>query len=270
MTARDGRSRVAVVTGGGGLIGRELCGVLEHAGHAVVAVDVGSLDVPGTLRLEVDVSDPNGMHEAAGAIEEAFGHVDWLIHAAALTGRTRGRQLTGDLASLNLEVWNEVLAINLTGALVCVQSLLPLLTRSAGPRIVIIGSIQGTVPTLGSGAYGVSKAGLAGLTRQLAAELAQRGITVNMVSPGPVADASELARLGNAAAERPTPLGRYGDPAEVALATVGLLGDEYGFMTGAIIPIDGGEHLRPRTGPARAHPYETHPQTAERIRPGRS
>lgn len=235
MSARA--ARVAVVTGAAGLIGAEICAELRRGGARVAAVDV----VPAHDGLCVDVTDPEALARVADRIRDEHGDVDWLIHAAAVTARTPGRSMGGELAGIDLRVWRGILDDNLTGALVCVQAFLDQLRRSTAARVLLVGSIQGLVPTLGSGAYGVSKAALGALTRQLAAELAPDGVAVNMLAPGPVV---EVGAPGAA----PTPMGRVGSPAEVAGAVARLLDESFGYMTGAVIPFDGGEHLRPRQG----------------------
>lgn len=239
--------RLAVVTGAAGLIGAEICAALTRRGARVVAIDVVSAAGTDGDVFCADVTDPEAVAQVAARVEAAYGHVDWLVHAAALTARTRGRALVGELASLDLDLWNELLDGNLSGALVCVQRFLPLLRRSPAPRVLLVGSIQGIVPTFGTGAYGVSKAALAALTRQLAAELARDGVAVNMLAPGPIAAAEERAGVGLG----PTPMGRFGSPEEVAGAVCCLMDESFGYMTGAVIPFDGGEHLRPREGPER-------------------
>lgn len=253
-----------MVTGAAGLIGEQICVELARQGSHVIAIDAAETRIDGVDTVLADVSDATSIAAVATHIAAAYGHVDRLVHAAALTGRTPGRGVSGALVGFDLDAWRALIEVNLTGALVCVQQFLGLLLRSSAPKVLLVGSIQGLVPTLGTGAYGVSKAALTALTRQLAAELAADSVTVNMIAPGPIvadpaADSGAATELGTAPdgptpEGGPTPLGRYGSPSEVARAVGSVLGEPFHFMTGAIIPVDGGEHLRPRHPPAHGHP----------------
>lgn len=243
-----------VVTGVAGLIGGRIADVLTERGCEVVGVDVvphPSLPDRWRRTLQVDLTDEGAVRRAAATVRVEHGGIDAIVHAAAMTGRSPSLG-THTLRSVDIELWRRVLDVNLTGTLVCVREFGALL-RSG--QILVVGSVQGLVPTMGSSAYAVSKAALTGLVRQLAAELAADGIRVNLVAPGPVADDGELDRLRAAGVdEAPTPLGRFDTPHDMAEAVADLLTGSFRFMTGAVIPIDGGEHLRPRTGPVRVHP----------------
>jgi 3-oxoacyl-[acyl-carrier protein] reductase len=237
---------VAVVTGAAGQIGSAICEALVAVGATVVGVERVGQAPPGTLTLRADVADPHALTDVAAQVGGRFGRVDWLVHSAALTGRGGLPPGAERLSTVPPAVWNEILRVNLTAGLLCTQAFLPLLRRSRTAHIFLIGSVQGMVPTLGAGCYAASKAALAGLMRQLAAELAEEGIRVNMLSPGPIADEAEIQAL---VGETPTPLRRYGTPQEVGAAVATLLGAPFEYMTGTEIPLDGGEHLRPRGQP---------------------
>lgn len=242
-----GNTQVCVVTGAAGLIGKQICVELARQGSHVIAVDVEESLIDRVVSVRADVSDAESIAVVAAQIAVDHGRVDLLVHAAALTGRTPGAGVSGALVDFDLDAWRALIDVNLTGALLCVQKFLGLLLGSSAPRVLLVGSVQGLVPTLGTGAYGVSKGALTALTRQLAAELAKDAVTVNMIVPGPI-----VADLGDSPlTDRPTPLGRYGSPDEVARAVVSILSEPFGFMTGAVIPLDGGEHLRPRHPPVR-------------------
>jgi len=251
--------QISVVTGAAGLIGRQICVELARAGSRVIAVDAAATDIANVEVIQANVSDADAIAAVAARVDATHGRVDRLVHAAALTGRTPGLGVSGELARFDLDAWRALLEVNLTGALVCVQQFLPILLRSSAPKVLLVGSIQGLVPTLGTGAYGVSKAALTALTRQLAAELANDGVTVNMVAPGPIAAGPVDLAGGAAQRDQPTPLGRYGSPDEVARAVVSVLDEPFRFMTGVVIPLDGGEHLRPRYPP----PMPARPRSAQ-------
>lgn len=244
-----------VVTGVAGLIGGRIADELTERGCNVIGVDVAAPAPDRAARwrrvLNVDLTDEAAARRAADTVRADHHGVDAVVHAAAMTGRSPDLG-THTLRTVDLGLWRRVLDVNLTGALVCVREFGALLRTG---QILVVGSVQGLVPTMGSSAYAVSKAALAGLVRQLAAELAADGIRVNLVAPGPVADDRELERLRVAGIdEEPTPMGRFDRPQDLAAAVADLLTGSFRFMTGAVIPIDGGEHLRPRTGPARVHP----------------
>lgn len=256
-TDADGRRRPVVVTGVAGLIGSQIAEVLTERGVDVIGVDVVAPQPGTSTRRErtmlVDITDEGAVRAAAETIRKEHGHIDALVHAAALTGRSRGLE-PHSLRSVEMDLWRRVLEVNVTGALLCARELGALLRPGPRAQILLVGSIQGLVPTAGASAYAVSKAALVGLVRQLAAEYAPEGVRVNLVALGPVADDHELARLSAAKEEEsPTPLGRFGGPREVAESIADLTTGSFSLLTGAVVPVDGGEHLRPRTGPRRNH-----------------
>lgn len=243
-----------VVTGVAGLIGGRIADVLTERGIEVVGVDVVALQDGWSRTVQVDLTDEAAVRRAAGTVRAEYGGIDAVVHAAAVTGRSASLG-THTLRTVDIDLWRRVLDVNLTGALVCAREFGALLRPGRSGQILVLGSVQGLVPTLGSSAYAVSKAALTGLVRQLAAELAADGIRVNLVAPGPVADDEELRRLRAAGVDdAPTPLGRFDGPREMAEAISDLVTGSFHYMTGAVIPIDGGDHLRPRSGPPRAHP----------------
>jgi NAD(P)-dependent dehydrogenase (short-subunit alcohol dehydrogenase family) len=204
----------------------------------------------------VDITDELAVRQTAAAIKQNTGDVDAIIHAAAATGRS-GWLVDHSLRNVELDLWHRILDANLTGALICARELGAILRKSSDGQILLLGSIAGLVPTIGSSAYAISKGALVTLTRQLAAEYAHERIRVNLVAPGPHADETEQAQLGASGCDlAPTPLGRYGDPSELGEAIARLVTHPFSFMTGACIPIDGGEHLRPRNEPVRSNPQD--------------
>lgn len=254
----EGRQRpIMVVTGVAGLIGRQIAEVLSEDGVDVIGVDVtapqSGMSTHRARTMKVDITDEQAVRAAAKAIRDEYGAIEALVHAAAVTGRSPSLQ-RHSLRSVDLDLWRRVLEVNVTGALLCAREFGALLRPGPRAQILLVGSIQGLVPTMGASAYAVSKAALVGLVRQLAAEFAADGVRVNLVSPGPVADDRELARLrAEGVDDSPTPMGRFGGPREIAESIVEMTIGSFSLLTGAVVPIDGGEHLRPRTGPRRAH-----------------
>lgn len=240
---------VAVVTGAGGLLGSAICKQLCSLGARVVAIDRVPIVSSDMTTFGVDVCDEDAMARTASEVATCFGRVDWLVHTAAMTGRSGGLLESVSLMDVDLAVWDKVLRVNVTGALMAVRAFAKLLRDAGSGRVILFGSVQGSVPTIGSGAYAVSKTALAGLTRQLAAELAPDGIRVNIVSPGLVLSPEDSTEAGNDGRESASPLGRFGSPVEVAEIVTSLLGNGFRHVTGAELPVDGGEHLRPRSSP---------------------
>ena len=228
--------RVIVVTGAASGQGAAEAVALAAEGAEVVAADLEA--PPAVDRVHpfaLDISDPGGWDALAAFARERFGRVDGLVNNAGVTSRVR-------IGDVDLAEWNRVLAVNVTGAMLGIQALLPLM--GAGASIVNVGSLAGltghyTVP------YTTSKWALRGLTHACAMELGERGIRVNAVHPGyietPMTASAPPAFL--AANVAITPLGRAGQPEEVAALVVFLMSDESSFITSTDIPIDGGSRL---------------------------
>ena len=241
--------KVIVVTGAAGGQGAAECRRLAREGATVVATDLPGADLPGaapagaapggetpsmTIHAHtLDVSEPGSWSELAAWIERRLGRVDGLINNAGVTSRVR-------LQDVELAEWNRVLGVNLTGPMLGIQRLAPLM--GDGGSIVNVGSIAGLTAHF-TAAYTASKWGLRGLTQTAAMELGPRGIRVNAVHPGyihtPMTASASPGFL--AANETLTPLGRGGQPEEVAELMVFLMSDESRFITGAEIAIDGGQ-----------------------------
>lgn len=243
-----------LVTGVAGLIGGTIADVLTERGTDVIGVDAAKPDPERWARVvRLDLTDEEAVHHAAETVRAEYGALDTIVHAAAMTGRSPDL-VPHTLRTVDLALWRRVVDVNLTGALVCAREFGALLRPGPLAQILMVGSIQGLVPTMGASAYAVSKAALMGLVRQLGAEFAADGVRVNLVAPGPIADEAEIVRLhANGVDEAPTPLARFGRPREIAETIADLATGSFALMTGATIPVDGGEHLRPRTGPVRAH-----------------
>ncbi len=240
----DGRlaGKIAVVTGGARGIGRATVERFRAEGAEVVVwdLDAGSAENPadGANCIErVDVADALAVAAAAAALGERLPGVDILINNAGIN--LARSPAVGDVTA---EEWRRVLDVNLSGALHCTQSLLPLLRRRGGGRIVNFSSILAVAGFPGQTAYAAAKAGLLGLTRVWARELGPAGITVNAVVPGYIDTAMNSAaavEFRKAIVAR-TALRRLGTADDVARVCLFLASDDAAFVTGAAIPVDGG------------------------------
>lgn len=207
--------------------------VLEDTLRAEVA-DLGRPDE--TLALVADVSDRDAVHSAVRDAHRRFGRIDALVNNAGIA-------IFKPILDVTLEEWNRVLAVNLTGAFLTVQAVAPLMRDQGSGAIVNITSISGVRGSTLRVAYGTSKAALAHLTRQQAAELGEYGIRVNSVAPGPVDTA--MAKAVHTAEIRADyhdhiPLNRYGLETELAQAVCFLCSDQASYITGQELAVDGG------------------------------
>jgi len=239
--------RVAVVTGAAGGIGQAVCRRLHGAGARIVAADLDA-DAAAAFAAELDptgetaASFTHDVRESAQAdalmafAVERFGSLDMLVTAAGLFP-------PAPLAEIDDEAWRNVLAINLDGVLYCSRAAAPLMGE--GGAMVNIASVAGHKGAMLHTHYASAKAGVLGLTRSLAAELAPRGIRVNAVSPGLIDTTMiepVMARRGNFILEA-TPMGRIGTPDEVAGPICFLLSDLASFITGESLHINGGFYI---------------------------
>ena len=248
--------RVAIVTGAGAPdgIGAAVARELVAQGARVVlgatservhdrAAELGD-DARGVVAdLTVDGSAGRLVREAV----DRWGRVDILVNNAGMTSVAGGWDVDGDVAQLSLPEWDAAIARNLTTAFLMCRAAVPVMTAAGYGRIVSVGSTTGTVNAMpGQSGYTAAKAGLVGLTRALALEVAGRGVTVNVVAPGYVATGSQLDF--EAAAAAAGPIGRSGTPAEIAACVTFLAHESASFVTGAVLVADGGHGL-PETWP---------------------
>ena len=239
--------RVALVTGGAGGIGRATALALARAGHRVAVCyrsdKEGATDTVAAAReagsealaLPADVVDPGALDEAFKEVEATWGPVQILVNNAGVTK-------DGLILRMSDAQWTDVVRTNLDGAFFAIRRAAPGMVKGRFGRIVNIGSASGSTGAAGQANYAAAKAGLIGLTRSIARELASRNITCNLVAPGPIATAmleplpeervAELARL--------TAVGRLGTPEEVAATVAFLCSEVAGYITGAVVPVDGG------------------------------
>jgi NAD(P)-dependent dehydrogenase (short-subunit alcohol dehydrogenase family) len=238
--------KVALVTGAARGIGLAVAKRFLAEGFGVALLDIEStllaksmsaLAKPdATLALTCDVSDAAAVASAFAEIERRFGRLDALVNNA-------GVAVFAPLMETSDADWSRVLATNLTGPFLCSKAAVPLMRHHGGGAIVNITSISGLRASTLRSAYGTSKAGLAHLTKQLAVELAELGIRVNGVAPGPVDTA--MAKAVHSAEIRADyhdaiPLNRYGLEEELAEAVFFLCSDRASYITGQILAVDGG------------------------------
>jgi NAD(P)-dependent dehydrogenase (short-subunit alcohol dehydrogenase family) len=221
-------AKAACVVGASGGIGSAVVRRLREDGFAPVL----EMDLAGPIA--VDLASPASVQAAFAAARQQVARLEVLVVAAGILD-------LGKLADLTLEQWNRVLAVNLTGPFLCCQ--LARAWLADGGRIVLLGSLAGrTGGVLTGTAYAVAKGGIESLTKSVAQELAPRRITVNCVAPGGV-DTPMLARNtpeGLAALKAATPLKRMAMPEEIAAAIAYLASDGAAFVTGAVLPVNGG------------------------------
>lgn len=231
---------VAVVTGGASGIGLGIVRHLIEEGWAVIAVDRSEsacLEVRKTLasaadrtRIVVgDVSTPAGAHLGVNMAVDAFGRIDLLCNNAAV-------HPLETIDEHSLDSWRETFQVNVDGTMLCSQAALRHMKRQKKGVIVNMGSISGSMPYAGGGAYAASKAAIAQLTKVLALEAGPFGINVNCIEPGTIRHRPGSA--GESAAH--IPIGRAGTVSDVANLVSYLASDAAGYMTGSVITLDGG------------------------------
>ncbi len=246
-------NKVAVVTGAANGIGWATAQRWAQEGYRVALLDLGLEAVQARAKelgqphtgLVCDVASEASVSAAMAAVMATFGRIDVLVNNAGIGDQT------GATVGQNVEAFDRVLAVHLRGTFLMSQAaarvMLARKPTATGERgsIVNLGSIASSTGLPARNAYSAAKAGIVGMTRAMASEWARHGLRVNAVAPGYVRTAmvDELARKGavdaRAIAQR-TPLGRMGDPAEIAEAIVFLGSDRASYITGAVLPVDGG------------------------------
>ncbi len=243
----DLSGKTALVTGGSRGIGRAIVTRLAtqgadvaftYRGNAAAAAEVTAL-VEGlgrkALAVQGDARAPETAEAVVKAVLDAFGKVDILVNNAGVTRDDLIMRMTE-------EAWREVLETNLSGAFWMVKAVTRPMLKARGGRIVNITSVSGQAGQMGQANYSSAKAGLIGLTKASARELASRGITVNAVAPGFVLTelTQDLPEALQAQITERTPLGRFGTTQEIADAVAFLASDEAGYITGQVLAVDGG------------------------------
>lgn len=228
-------SRVVLITGGSRGIGLACAQKFASLGDNVAVTYNSSPPPPEFFGVKCDVTNPDEVEAAFTAVEEHFGPVEVLVSNAGITKDTLLLRMSeSDFAS--------VLDANLTAAFRVVKRATPKMLKARSGRIILMSSVVGLLGSAGQANYAASKAGLVGFARSLARELGSRSITVNVVSPGPVAT-DMTAALGEERLKELTsavPLQRMATPEEIAGVVAFLAGPDGGYITGAVIPVDGG------------------------------
>lgn len=233
--AADFAGRVALVTGGASGIGAATVALLRARGAAVVAVDLHPVDGVEAL----DVTDEAAVEAMVASIVERHGRLDLAANVAGTPG------VYADVADITTDTWRSTMAVNLDGVFFCVRAELRAMRAQRSGSIVNVASSAGRMGVPGLAAYSASKHGVIGLTKSAAMEVARDGIRVNAVLPGSVrtpmlrgfvgGDETLLEKMGQRA-----PMGRLGEPEEIAEAIVWLLSDAASFVTGNSLAPDGG------------------------------
>jgi len=247
MTEPTDTTRVAFVTGASRGIGRAVAVALARAGHPVgfcygsdadgARETQAAVEGEGAKALAVcaDVSDRAAVDAAFSEVEAAFGRVTVLVNNAGIAR-------DGLVARMSDEQWQSVIDTNLTGAFNTIRRATQGMMKARYGRIVNISSVAGQSGQAGQANYAAAKAGLLGLSRSIARELAPRHITCNVVAPGPIVTAmtDDMPAEWQSQIEAAVPLGRFGTAEECAAVVAFLCSDAASYVTGALVPVDGG------------------------------
>ena len=227
--------RVVLVTGGAKGIGLACAQRFAASGDRVAVTYNTSPPPEGFFAVKCDVTSSDQVDDAFSRIEEHLGPVEVLVSNAAVNRDTL-------LLRMSEADFGSVVDANLTGAFRVVKRATQGMLRARKGRIILISSVVGLLGSAGQANYAASKAGLVGFARSLARELGSRSITVNVVAPGPVATdmIAALSEKRQAELVAAVPLGRMAEPDEIAAAVAYLASPEAGYITGAVLPVDGG------------------------------
>lgn len=228
-------SRSVLVTGGNHGIGLGIARQLASAGHRVAVTHHASGAPDGLLAVKCDVADPASVREAVDRVTVEQGAVEILIASAGIVR-------DGLMMRMPDHDWDDVIDTNLRGSWAAARAVIPAMAKARYGRLLFVSSVVGMFGSAGQANYAASKAGLIGLARSLAREYAPRGITSNVIAPGMV-DTGMTAELTDGQREEilaRTPLRRVGSVEEVAAVAAFLVSDEASYVTGAVVPVDGG------------------------------
>ena len=246
LAAGENPRRVAVVTGGLGGLGTAICRTLADKGRKVIAVDLAGAPeridafnaaLAGTDAEfhPLDVTDFEACRVFAEAMQAEHGGIDILVNAAGITRDTT-------LRKMEKSQWDAVMSVNLDGVFNLTRHVVDGMTARGFGRILNISSVNGQTGQFGQTNYSAAKSGMHGFTMALAREVARKGVTVNSISPGYCETALVMAMNDDIRAQivESVPVGRLGQPSEIARAVEFLSADDAGFITGANLPVNGG------------------------------
>lgn len=238
--------KVAIITGSGRGLGKEAALLFAEEGAKVVVCDINkeaadevasAINGNGgeAMAARVDVTDVASIQTMADAVMQRFGKIDVLVNNAGITADAQLVKMTDDQ-------WDRVINVNLKGVYLCSKAIAPLMIAKGSGRIINTSSVVGVYGNFGQSNYVATKAGVIGMTKVWAKELGRKGITVNAVAPGFTMTemmATVPEKVLTTIKEK-TPLGRLGEPRDIAYAYLYLASDEASFVNGATIQVDGG------------------------------
>ncbi len=244
-------NKVALITGGARGIGRAIALKLAGQGADVAILDAGRAEITEqtaaeiralgvrALAIQCDITDYGQVTQAVSQVREQLGGVDILVNNAGITRDKLALRMTP-------EDFDAVLSVNLKGTFLMIKALYADFMKKRAGRIVNIASISGLMGNAGQANYSASKAGVVGLTKTIARELASRNVTCNAVAPGFIETPMTAGMNQDALEEacKSIPLRRMGKPEDVANAVAFLAGDDAGYITGSVINVDGGFFMR--------------------------
>lgn len=241
------KDRVAIITGGARGIGKKISQTFLKEGASVYIFDVNQEEGARTVGefqqayygkvifFKVDITDEKSVEQSIEKIIEAEGRIDILVNNAGITRDNL-------ILRMSLEDWKKVIDINLTGAFICSKHTVKYMVKNRSGRIINISSIVGVHGNAGQSNYSSSKAGIIGLTKTLARELAGRNILVNAIAPGYI-ETEMTEKLSDKIKEKlmeQIPTGRLGSVDDVAKTALFLASDDSNYITGTVINLDGG------------------------------
>lgn len=252
------QNKVTIITGGGSGMGLESSILFAKEGAKVVVVDYqgANKEAPGkkaaeyitnnfgeAIYIDTDVSDDKQVQTMVESVLSTYGKIDVLFNNASISLR-KNADVKNDILGTSESDWDFVLRTNLKSVYLCCKYSLPYMVKNGGGSVINNASINGLVALTGADAYTASKGGVIALTRVLAVDYGDKNVRVNCICPGPIETPMLAGHLANpkvrSAYESNIPLGRVGKPEEVANLALFLASDESSFITGTIIPIDGG------------------------------